>query len=200
MRGAFNIMYGYAKNRRDFDQEAYNKNDASGKQTAEQLILYLNKNQQDIIKKFFGSTKDLTVYKVENKKYGDLLLEFDMTNHQLCEVEVRSSHNFDGNWFKNGNYSSGINIPKKPDLKNSNGIYLSFSQIEVNNFIEKGYLPKRFIIIQTEVIKTCPLEAPPSKNGSPTDIKNNDYKYKVPHEQAYKFEWDDKTEKYLLKK
>lgn len=200
MPKGFKFMYEYAKNRRDFDQEAYDKNDASGKQTAEQLILFINKNQQNIIEFFFGSTKDLTVYKVEDKKYGDLVLELDDINRQLCEVEVRSSHNFDGNWFKRGNYSSGINIPKKPNLQNSNGIYLSFSKTEVNNFIKEGYLPKRFIIIQTEVIKICPLEAPPSKNGCPTDIKNNDYKYKVPHEKAYKYEWDYETEKYLLKK
>lgn len=193
-------MYDYAKNRRDFDPKEYKIFDAKGKQCVEQLFLFLNKNQKNIIEKFFGSFQDLEIRETENKTYGDLILIFDNTNREICEVEVRRTSNFEGNWLEKGNYSSGINIPMKPNLEISDGIYISLSENEVDTFIEEGHLPKRFIIIETAIIKTCPIVAPPSQNGKAIDKKNNDYKYKIPHNKAYKFEWNEQKEKYLLKK
>lgn len=174
--------------RRSFDKEEYKKFDGPGKKFAYALLFWLKDNQPSILESLFGKYENIIFEIVENKQYGDINIIPDGFKH-LCEVEARREEHFKGNFFKTGTYQSGINIPQKQNIKNSNGIFLSLNGDDAISFLTTNIIPDSFIIIKTEDILQCNILPAQSRNGV-VDPKNNDDKYKVPHHKAMKFAWD----------
>jgi hypothetical protein len=177
-----------ANGRRHFDKEEYKSFDEAGKKFACALLFWLKDNQPEILKTLFGNYKNITFETVENKQYGDIHIIADSYKN-LCEIEARREEHFKGNFYKTGTYQSGINIPQKQNIKNSNGIFLSLNGDDAIDFLTSNTIPDSFIIIKTEDILECNILPPQTRNGE-IDPKNNDDKYKVPHSKAMKFAWD----------
>ncbi len=177
-----------ANGRRDFDREEYRKFDEAGKKFALALLSWLKENQPDLLESLFGKYNNIVFEIVETKQYGDIIIIADGYKH-LCEIEARREGHFKGNFYKTGTYQSGINIPQKQNIKNSNGIFLSLNGDDAINFLTSNIIPDSFIIIKTEDILNCNILPPQTRNGE-VDPKNNDDKYKVPHNKAMKFAWD----------
>lgn len=174
--------------RRDFDESDYIKYDSAGKVFAYNLLKWIRDFQPSILKSFIGDYENIIFKIVETKTYGDIFMNADELLH-MCEVDTRKGEHFKGNFFKTGNYINGIHIPQKPNIKKSNGIYLSLNGDDAIKFADQEIIPDSFIIIKTQEIYKHPLVPPQTKNRK-VDPKNNDWKYLVPHNKAFKFGWD----------
>lgn len=177
--------------RKNYSQKLYKENDAIGKKTALGLLVFLLENQPDFFENLFGKFNNIRFEIVENFSFGDIHIFVDEKKFE-CEVEVRSAANYEGNWLAKGIYESGLNIPLKPNIENSNGIYIALNKQEAIEYDKTSHLPMSFIMVKTDIIKTAEIVEPPTRNGVVIDMKNNpDSKYKIPHDKTYKYGYSD---------